>query len=504
MAVVLVLTYVRLYHGIDFTDESFYTVVSYRFALGARPLVDETNVAQLTSSVLLYPFVKLYTEAAGLTGLVLYMRHLYFIFCTGAGLALYAALRRCLRDGSMSAVLAAATVAFVPFSIYALSYNTFARTFFALGCFLGVAWLVDGRRLSLVAAGTALGLAVFTYPPFAPAVVCFFVAIYLEARPRSARTLVPGLVAAALCCLATLAFFLQAGIGTARELFSRASTYSGQGGSIRKAFDVASSVMSTFPHPYLAAVLVAAALGLRRWRPWAAIAPVVALPLTALPTDFGTSASANVFVANLALLAPAVFLLTPRDLLAQRLMWVVWVPSAVAGEMTAFSSSNGSINFAIGSFPGAIVTAILAALAIRGALPGGTPAFAEAILVLGPALTVLAVGVALQYSYVYRDAGLSHLTSRIETGAYAGLFTTSSKRGFLTQLDRDLQAVSSPRCRILFYDSFPAGDLLGHGRVQTNTAWLLDVVGHRETPLRASPPHLLHETAGASGHRSPR
>ena len=270
VVVVSVLTYARLYFGIDFTDESFYVAVSYRLALGGRPLIDETNVAQLTSSLLLYPFVKIYATVAGLTGIVLYMRHLYFFFSVGASVALFAALRRCQHDGALSATLAASTVAIVPFSIYALSYNTFARDFFAVGCLLGVSWLVDRKRRYLAAAGTALGLAVFTYPPFAPAVACFFIVTYLWSRPRTFQALLPGLVPASLGCLATLAFFLQDGVGTARELFGRASTYSGQaGGRIRKAFHLPFSVLSSFPHPYLAALLVIAAYGLRRWRPWA-------------------------------------------------------------------------------------------------------------------------------------------------------------------------------------------------------------------------------------------
>jgi hypothetical protein len=480
VAVVTALTYARLYYGVDFTDESFYTAVSYRLVLGARPLVDETSVAQLPSSVLLYPFVKLYVAVAGLSGIVLYMRHLYFLCCAGTSLALFTALRRCRLDGALSATLATAPIAIVPFSIYGLSYNTFARNFFAVGCFFGVSWLADRNRRSLVFAGAGLGFAVFTYPPLGPAVACFFAALYFASRPRSVRALVPGLVAASVCCLATVAFFLQDGIGTARDLFGRASTYTGQGGSIRKAFDVASSVLSTFPHPYLAVVLVGAGFAFRRSSPWAATAFVAALPLTALPADFGSSASANAFVTNLALLAPAVFILTSRNSLAQRLTMVVWLPSAVAGEITAFTSSNGGTSFAIGFFPGAIVTGALIALFIRGALPDRASPFTEAIIVLGPVLAILAVGVALQYSYVYRDSGLSHLTSRVDTGAYAGLLTTPDKHRFLIGLEGALGEISGPRCRILFYDDFPAGYLLGHGRAYTNRPWILDVVGPRE------------------------
>src|SRR5262249_47559117 len=43
--VVVGVTYWRSWYGVDLTDESFYVVLPYRFATGARPFVDETTVA---------------------------------------------------------------------------------------------------------------------------------------------------------------------------------------------------------------------------------------------------------------------------------------------------------------------------------------------------------------------------------------------------------------------------------------------------------------------------
>ena len=173
LAAVGALTYVRLYYGVDLTDESFYIAVPYRFALGARPLIDETNIVPQTPALLLYPFVKLWQSLIGLEGIVLYARHLHLLFSGTVALALFLSLRRILGDRPLSAVLAGSAIAFVPFGIHALSYNTFASGFFAAGCFLGAAWLWGGSRRSLVAAGTAHGLAIFAYPTFAIPVACF-------------------------------------------------------------------------------------------------------------------------------------------------------------------------------------------------------------------------------------------------------------------------------------------------------------------------------------------
>ena len=81
----------------------------------------------------------------------------------------------------------------------------------------------------------------------------------------------------------------------------------------------------------------------------------------------------------------------------------------------------------------------------------------------------------LQYASVYRDAPISELKSRVSDGAYAGLLTTPATRTFLQELENDLRAVSRPQCRIVFYDTFPAGYLLDRGKGLTNATWLLDV-----------------------------
>jgi len=476
---VVLFTYVRLYFGVDLTDESFYAAVPLAMAQGARPLVDETNVAQLTPGILLLPFVKAYYAVAGLDGLILYMRHLHLLFSIAVSSALFVSLRRHLRDSAVSAILASAAVAFVPFGIHGLSYDTFGSGFFAAGCFLGLPALQKPGRLALASSGTALGLAIFTYPPLVVPAACYVGALYPYLKPRSWRTILPIVTPAVVACLGTTMFFLSAGFGTAHALFARASTYGGQGGGVTKGLRVISSVMSDIPHVALVTVLLACAFVFVRLRTWVAILPVFALPVVLLPIDLSSSASSNEFVTSFGMLAPIVFLLVARDHAAAALMRVVWLPALVAGEMTAVTSGNGSINFAIGFFPAAVVTASLASLVVRGVSPR-LPTFLRAPADLATATTFVLIGVVLQYAYVYRDAHLSRLRARVDGGAYAGLYTAPATRAFLRRLNADLAATSGPACTILFYDAFPAGYLLGRGRADTNTAFLLDLSGTSE------------------------
>jgi hypothetical protein len=207
---------------------------------------------------------------------------------------------------------------------------------------------------------------------------------------------------------------------------------------------------------------------------------LTALPLTALPIDLNTSASANAFITNIGLLAPGLFMLMPGSKLARRLLGVIWLPGAIGGEMTSLSSSNGSINFGIGSFASAIVAVTFLVILIRKSartlvLRGG------GLVEFAPVVLVLAICVWLQYASVYRDASLSHLTTLVKHGPYAGIYTTARKRSFLVTLTRDVSVASGPDCRVVFYDTFPAGYLLGHGRSETNSTWFLDVAGGRDS-----------------------
>jgi hypothetical protein len=464
------LTYGRIFYGVDFTDEAFYVAVPYRLVLGAQPLVDETNVVQQTPALLLYPFVALWHAIFEADGIVLYARHLHFLFTLGIGAAVYVSLRRLIRNAPSSALLAATAVAFVPFGIHALSYNTFATGFFTAGCFLGAAWTVDGRRAFLVAAGCAHGLAVFTYPTFGLAVACWFAIVYATDRPRSLRDLAPGLLAAVAGTAAALAFFLHRGIGTIQDLVRQTSEFGDQGGDAGKLVEIGSFVWTSFAHKEVAAVLLLAAAVLLHRRSPLALVPLALLPVAALPGDLRTSASANEYVTAFALLAPFVFLSIRDSRPAQRMLALVWVPAAVAGTATAMSSANGAISVAIGFFPATIVTAALIWLALERV--GRTGA--------APAAVLVSLAVALQYLSVYRDDGVRRLTSFVAEGPYAGIYTTASKRDFLLRLEKDLAAASGPACRVVFYDTFPAGYLLGHGRPATNATWLLDVADEHE------------------------
>ena len=98
VAVGLVLTWLRLFVGMDLRDESYYVLVPWRWALGDKPFVDEQSLLQIPG-FLMYPFVKAFgfIRHYDPTGLVLYSRHLYLLLDIAVAVAMFLLLRRLVR-----------------------------------------------------------------------------------------------------------------------------------------------------------------------------------------------------------------------------------------------------------------------------------------------------------------------------------------------------------------------------------------------------------------------
>src|SRR5690349_6650264 len=190
---------------------------------------------------------------------------------------------------------------------------------------------------------------------------------------------------------------------------------------------------------------------------------VATLPVLVLPPQLTFYAASLEYVAHLAWLAPPLLLLVHARAHARRLFATVWVPALLGGILTAYSSSNGGSNLAIGFLPGAVVTAVFLVWAIESSAPA-IPATVPLVAIVA----ALALFVAVP---VYRDGSLSTLTARVEHGPFAGLLTSPRKSAFIDKIGRDVGAL--PReCSIVFLNDFPAGYLLTKARPDTNAAWI--------------------------------
>ena len=456
------LVYLRLFFGIDFTDESFYAAVPYRFVLGAKPYIDEVSVTDTNTAILLYPLVWLYVHVAGRTGIVLYLRQLHFLVSLGLAAVTLASLRRLV--GTTAALLVAAlALVFTPFDIPSVGYDGMTCALFTAGCLLGFHARSEPR--ARLWAGICLGLAAFAYPPLCIAVLAACL-IRLRGAGTQRGAELRSLVAPALLlpALGFAALGTAFGAGRVVDDFKQSARFLGEAGGAGKLRKIGLHEWTTFPYWYLVlAALLVLALTWRRW-PRLAAAVLVLLPLLFVPPHLGSYSASLDDVAHFGWLALPLLLPLRRDPDLRRLFLLVWVPALIAGLVTAYSSANGGVNFGVGFFPAALVAAVFC---IRGF---GQLVPERPSLALAPAAVVAAVFVFFSLVPVYRDSALLRLDARVATGPYAGLLTSPLKRDFLDRLQADLGS-PGPSCRITFLRDFPAGYLLTDATIDTNLVW---------------------------------
>jgi hypothetical protein len=423
------------------------------------------------AALLVVPFVWVWNELVGVDGVVLFVRHLQFLFSLLVAAAVYVSLRGVLRSGSAALLAAVAAVAFVPFDIHSLSYNTLGSGLFTAGCLLAFRSLVPRAGAGwLVVAGLCSGLAVFAYPSLVVAVIAAFaIRIGLE-PPRWRREIVAfGLPALVVAGVAMAAVLGSAGFHAVVDGYRRSSRYLGHTGSVGKLGDAFDHQRSTLHFWYL--VLPALVLLLLAWRHRRGLAPVllVALPLLVLPVSVGHALDSYTatleYVAHYGALAlPLLLLVWPR-VEARRLFAAVWLPAFLAGLATAWSSNNGGVNFGVGFLPAIFVTTAFLTWALEDA--------SAERLALWPALVVPVLLVVLGWQ-VYRDGPVSTLDTTVAGGPYAGLQTSLNKKLWLEEIGRDLERLGK-QCRIAFFRDFPGGYLLAHSEPDTNSAWVATV-----------------------------
>ena len=435
--------------------------------------MDETTVAQ-QAGLLVSPFVWVWREVVGVEAVVLFVRHLQFLFSVLVGSAAFFSLRGLVRNGSVAVLAAVCPVVFVPFDIHSLSYNTLGSGLFTAGCLL--AFRPGARARWLVVGAFCHGLAVFAYPSLVVAVVVAFLARVALAPARWRREVVTfGLPALGVAVVAMGAVVGSAGLHAVDTGYHRSSDYLGHAGSAGKLADVFHHQWTTLHFWYL--LLPALALLGIVWVVLRRVAPLllVVLPLLVVPVSAGHVLDSYTgtleYVAHYGALALPLSALVWRRPEARRLFGTVWVPAFVAGLTTAYSSNNGGVNFGVGFFPSVFVTTVFLVWALESSTGGE--------LALVPTLVVPALLVLLGWQ-VYRDGPISSLDTTVSSGPYAGLQTSINKALFLGEITRDLDRVGKS-CRIVFFKDFPGGYLLSHSKPDTNSAWIA-TVAQAKTP----------------------
>ncbi|NML47794.1 hypothetical protein HHL11_28860 [Ramlibacter sp. G-1-2-2] len=465
---ILLLSWMRLFLGVDLTDESFYVALPYRFALGDVPIRDEQNLAQF-AGILILPLVRLYVWIAGATdGIVLYVRHLHLVFTALVGWVVFLAARRALHW--RHALLAGALcLLFVPFNIHSISYNTMGSGFLTVSCFMAMR---GERRAAWALAGLALGLAILVYPTLAPVALVFPVVLLLaEERSRRWHLLAAYLAGGLLAALVPAWLMLRAGYDATRAVVNYLMGFPAHSGGVEKLRLVVTTFWDGVPHVSWLLAAMAALLAWHLFRPRALRFALLLLPLLLFAWWYKPNGTDALFeISAFALLGPFVYPLVREQAAARRLLYFVWLPSFIAGLVTAWSSSNGATNACIGLFPAAVATLLFMQLAVVNA---PIPAPRGDWLAVGIALLLLVPFLQGGYQDYYGDPVRRwQLTERVPAGPYQGLYTHPERLELLQKFEQQLRPLIRPDDRVLVFNDWAAGYLLAGVRPGVNSAWL--------------------------------
>lgn len=459
----------RLQYGVAFTDEAYYIAMPYRFVLGDRPFADELMIHQ-TAGLMTTPLVWLWVKVVGSTNaLVLFMRAMWFVFAAGVAFASFRFFVR-LFDRPLALVLSTVYLAFMPFGIPGLSYNTLSSGFLTIGLALFGMNLLDNepRWSRALAAGILHGLAIVAYPTMIVVVPLVIVGLVIAARSAAKRQIyayLGGLAGVGALFAMFVALMGPQYLSGVFEFTRSASTF--LGGSTKlaqiatqiKALGTRSLVVQVV---LLCGIIFAARRAARAWL----LLPLVPLAVLVLVLPHNTGATLlwiSLFgVASLALLP----LESSSPL--RKAAFVIAPTSIVAGMTISYTSTNGFINVGLGMASILLIALPLVFLpAVNRETAGDSPRLAALSIALSVPLILGLVG--SNYLRAYDSPGVFPLamTAKVTSGPWAHLYGSDESVRLAEEIQADADEYVDEGSTVLFYSPIYGGYLATKARPAT-------------------------------------
>lgn len=478
--IILAFTFHDLYFSTDPYDETFYLAIPYRFILGGKSFIDEYSLAQ-TSAWFTYPFFKLYYLLQGsIDGIILFSRYLYTCVFLCLGVFIFFVTKKIVSKNA-AAIIALTPIAYVPFNIHGLSYNTLSTLFITLGLFLGFQQIAlkndnatrNSINWQIFGGGILLTCAAFCYPPFILVTIIYlFILLYLQLDKIQILSYIFGV---ALVSLFILLFIFSVGLQQLLIAHHYVSSFGVQGGGLSKIKEVFITIFNEFPNKKIIFYLFLAQIIIRRF--WKFPLFIIVITVSYLLINPGLKTGDSMyFIRNVGLIAPLLFLFLPKTKMNSLLLILIWLPSFIGGAISAWSSSNGANNFVIGGFPMAIVAMIYIYKTLDMVLNEIKNDWIKETIRLCAIISIVMIVWTLEYatsSHNYGDLPNNQLHAKISGGPFSNIYTTAAKRDFYEELQKNLKIASLQANSILFFDSFPAGYLFSQLMPNTNTVWIV-------------------------------
>jgi len=179
-AIAVGLNFFRLHFGLGGADEAYYYLTAYRLSSGDRLLVDvwEHQFSALFTAPLIYTFQMV---TGSLDGVILFLREAYLLFT----IILLISLRKrleLLTNNSSSWYLTILMLLFCPWSLATFSYNTLSLLFLYSSFIFSASELIapqqSDSKFSFVISGICSGLSVIAYPVYVIVAVLYMLSLY--------------------------------------------------------------------------------------------------------------------------------------------------------------------------------------------------------------------------------------------------------------------------------------------------------------------------------------
>ena len=440
----------RCFYSVNTTDEAYYIGTVYRLWFGDGMLCDEWNPTQQMCSFWLYPFYAFFRMILGSNdGMILAFRLLYIIFQLFVSGYIYGKLKK---YGYISFLPIFFYLLSNAFNINSLSYNTMANS--ALVALLVTLVMMEkpdwknsiwcGIFASIVVMGNPY--AVFAYVLYGAA--CVIVTLLFKKWNKEIPVSLQfttffkmSLTAAGVLVIFLIFTFWHA---TLERIVKNLPYIVGDQEHIQRWNVKISDYFRYFKEHYLGAVLVPIVVSVsalfdqkrvKHGAVYMALSAAAILPYMIRHGLVSNYVPINLVTVPICFLGFTAYVVSEKKL--RRVFYIWYLPAMVYPFIVQFTSNTGPLAVSAGFVTAGAASVLLAASwameqenrLVKNALHG--------VIILQ-----LMIMLFLRITYVWVDAPLSELTTKVERGAAKGLYTTEAAAQYYEEMYDDIDALN--------------------------------------------------------------
>ena len=499
----------RSFYGFDWSDETYAGALTYRFMIGDSLFVNSWDIHQ-TSAIITIPLIYIYQifSSGSTVGILLFLRISYVVIQLLTALYVFHVLSK--RNGYTAAAAAALLlILFAPTCVASFNYNTLSLTFAVLSLCLLFDCEHEAKwcRLKVFFSGIALALCIQSYP-YLIVLLPVFLIYSLTLRRRN-----PDVIGK------WTALFWFVGVFSAFVVFA---LYICLNSSVTHLFDNLGFLLSDPEHhpESMSASLYDYIVSFYKLLKSAIIGIVV---LTILSFGFSfmrdsnkkriirkvlflasaimviwclvyifiysvpNASRINLLVIPIALIGPAIYFINDRKYDPSIYLYIIGLLFSLAVHL----GSNNQINHT--AFP--LLLSSMAVVAYCGTMrlkSSNTKAWfyvTASLFILAFVMTAGSMA-STRAMYAYRDNNVNHLTSKMENGPAAGIYTTADSARKYEEIVSAINTYAPESGHAFYTKLLPFGYLCSDLRPATPSIWRTPFNSPRLNQYHALHPEL--------------